>query len=84
MSDWIHEPHNTEFLSKTIPKNNRYNNKILGAIGNKESENDLVWIILQAHQFNWKKVNIPKFKGHGTDLMSILYADPNHRKFFYY
>ena len=31
---------------------------------------------------SWKKVNIPKVKRDGTDLMSILYADPNHREKF--
>ena len=47
-----------------------------------ESENDVVWITLQAHQSKWKRVIIPKFQGDGTYLMSIFYADPNHREKF--
>ena len=45
-----------------------------------ESENDVVCITLQDHQFKWKKVNISKVGGYGTDLMSIFYAYPNHRE----
>ena len=56
--------------------------KNLGAIGKRKSENDLVWITLQFRQFNWKKVNITKVKGDGTDAMSILYNIPNHRETF--
>ena len=51
----------------------------MGAIGKRESKNDVVWITLQARQFKWKKLNIPKVKGYGTDLMSIFYSDTNHR-----
>ena len=47
-----------------------------------EYENDVVWIILQARQFKWKKVKIPKVKGYGTDAMSILYDNTNHREKF--
>ena len=50
----------------------------LGAIEKRESENDVMWITLQAHQLKWKKVTITKLKRDGTDLMFILYADPNH------
>ena len=56
--------------------------KILGAFGKRESENDVVCITLQVLQFKWKKVNIPKVKGDGTDLMSIFYANPNNRETF--
>ena len=50
------------------------------AIGKRKSENDVVWITLKALQFRWKKVNIPKVKGYGTDAMSILYNNPNIRE----
>ena len=40
------------------------------------------WITLQALQFRWKKVNIPKVKGDGTDAMSILYDNTNNREMF--
>ena len=52
----------------------------MGAIGKRESENDVVWITLQARHFRWKKVKIPKLKGDRTDAMSILYDNPNHRE----
>ena len=52
-------------------------------IGKREYENDVVWIILQAHQFKWKKLIITEMKGDGTDLMSIIYANPNHREKFF-
>ena len=67
-------------LAKISRKKDRYNKKILGAIGKREYENDVVWITLQARQFKWKKVNIPKVKGYGTDAMSIFYDNPNHRE----
>ena len=54
------------------------------AIGKRESENDVMLITLQARQLKWKKVNIPKVKGDETDLMSIFYADPNHREKCFY
>ena len=50
----------------------------LGAIGKRESENDVVWITLQAHKFSWKKVNIPKVKVYETDEMSIFHNNPNN------
>ena len=56
--------------------------KKLVTIGKRESENDMVWITLQARQFKWKKVNIPKLKEDGTDAMSIIYENPNHRRKF--
>ena len=71
------------YLEKFPRKKYRYNNKCLGAIEKRESENDVVWITLQSHQFKRKKVNITKVKGYGTDLMSTLYADPNHREKFF-
>ena len=55
----------------------------MGAIGKRESENDVVWITLQSHQFKWKKVKIPKVKVDGTDAMSILYDNPNHKEIFF-
>ena len=54
----------------------------LGAIGKKESENDVVWITLQYRQFRWNNVTITKVKRDGTDLMSISYADINHKEKF--
>ena len=54
----------------------------MGAIGKRESENYVWWITLQARQFIWKELIISKVKGYGTDLMSIFYADTNHRKKF--
>ena len=54
----------------------------MGAIGKREPENDVMWITLQAHQFKWKELNIPKGKGDGAHLMSIFYTDPNHRETF--
>ena len=51
----------------------------MGAIGKREYENDMLWIIIQARQFKWKKVNIPKVEGDGTDTMSIFYKNPNNR-----
>ena len=56
--------------------------KKLGAIGKMESENDVVWITLQAHQFNWKKVKIPKVKGDGTETISMFYENPNQMERF--
>ena len=41
-----------------------------------------MWITLQSCQFKWKKVNIPKVKGYGTDAMSIFYYNPNNREEF--
>ena len=54
----------------------------MGAIGKRDSENDVVWITLQARQLKWRKVNIPKVKGYGTDAMSIFYDNPNHLESF--
>ena len=54
----------------------------MGAIGKRESENDVVWNTMQVHQFKWKKVKIPKVKIDGTDIMSILYENTNHREKF--
>ena len=54
----------------------------MGAIGKREYENDVVWTTLQACQFRWKKVNIPKMKGDGTDTMYIFYDNPNNREMF--
>ena len=67
-------------LEKFAKKKERYDKKILGAIGKKESENDVVRITLQSHQFKLNNVIIPKVKGDGTYLMSISYANPNHRE----
>ena len=53
------------------------------AIEKKESENDVVCITLQAQQFKWKNVTIAKLKVDGAKLMSIFYADPNHREEFF-
>ena len=58
-------------------------NKKLVAIGKNKSENDVVWIKLQPLQFKWNKVNIPKVKGYGTDAMSIIYDNSNHREEFF-
>ena len=54
----------------------------MGAIGNRESENYVVWITLQSPKFNWKKEKIPKVKGDGTDTMYILNNNPKHREKF--
>ena len=51
-----------------------------GVIGKRESENDVVWITLQARHFRWKNVNIPKVKGYGKDAMSVFYNNPNHKE----
>ena len=66
LSDWIHHPHDSTFLGKIFTKKDRYNKNVLGDIGKRESENDVAWITLQAHQFNWKKATITKAKGYGT------------------
>ena len=66
-------------LANTPWKKDRYNEKNLGAIGKREYENVVVWITLQARQFKWRKVNISKVKGYGTDFMSIFYNNTNHR-----
>ena len=39
-------------------KEDRYDKKVLGSIGKRESEDNIVWITLQARQFKWKKVTI--------------------------
>ena len=44
-----------------------------------KSENDVVWITLQARQFKWKEVKNPKVKRNGTDAISIFYKNTNHR-----
>ena len=54
----------------------------MGAIGKRESENEVVWIKLRSRELNWKKVRVTKVKGYGRGLMFIFYADPNHRYFF--
>ena len=64
-------------------KKDGYDKKLLGEIGKRESENDVVWITLQDRQFKWKKVTIPKVKEDGTDLIYILYANTNHREKFF-
>ena len=46
----------------------------------KESENDVVWIILQSRNFEKEKETIPKVEGDVTYLISIFYADPNYRE----
>ena len=66
-----------------MPKKRIGTIKTLGEIGKKEYENNVVWITLQARQFKWKKLIIPKVKGDGTDLISIFYANPNHREKFF-
>ena len=48
----------------------------------QEYENDVVWIILKCQQFKWKKVNISELKVNWTDMMSIFYANTNHREKF--
>ena len=80
MSDWIHHPHDSALIGKRILEKDRYNNNFVGAIRKWESENDVVWITLQACQFNWKNANIPKVKGYGIDTMSIFYNNPNHKE----
>ena len=40
------------YLEIYPPQKDRYNKKILGAIGKRKSKNDVVWITLQDHQFN--------------------------------
>ena len=67
------------YLAKFHQKKDGYNKK-LGEIGKREYENDVGWITLQARQFKWKKVNIQKVEGDGTDTMSIFYNNPNHRE----
>ena len=54
----------------------------MGTIGKRESENDVVWITIQYHQFRWKKLNIPKVKVYGKEEMSIFYDNPNNRETF--
>ena len=83
MSDWIHQPHNSEFLGNPYPRKRIGTIRNLGAIGKREYENDVVWITLQYRQFKWKKVKIPKVKGYGTDAMSILYDNTNRRETFF-
>ena len=39
----------------------------------------MVWITLQARQIRWKKVNIPKVNGYGTEKMYLFYENTNHR-----
>ena len=79
----MRQHHDSAFLGNNFPKKDRYDKKLLGTIGKRVSENDVVWITLQTRQVKWKKVTIPKVKGDGTDLMYIFYANPNHRgKFF--
>ena len=46
------------------------------------SENDVVWITLQARQFNWKRVTITKVEGDDSNLMPIFYTNTNHRETF--
>ena len=67
-------------LAEIYQKQDRDNKKILGAIGNREYKNDVVWITLQSLRVKWNKVNISKMKGDRTDLMSIFYSNPNHRE----
>ena len=69
-------------LENFIRKKDGYDN-FLGEIGKRESENEVVWITLQARKFEWKKVTIPKLKEYETDLVSIFYADPKHRENFF-
>ena len=64
-------------------KKDRYSKKILGAIGKMESEDDVVWIIIQARQLKCKKGTIPKIKEDGKDLIFIFYANPNHKEKFF-
>ena len=64
-------------------KKDRYNKKNLGAIEKRGSENEVVWITLQARQFKWKKLNILKVKGYGTESMYIFYSNPNHQERFF-
>ena len=78
MLDWIQQPHGSALLGKIPRKKDWYNKIFLGATGKREYENDVVWITLQARQFKWKKVNIPKVKGYEIDLMSIFYVDSNN------
>ena len=52
----------------------------MGAIGKRESENDVVWITLQARQFRGEKLNITKVKLYGTDTMSVFYDNNYHRE----
>ena len=69
-------------LENNSRNKDRYDRKLLGAIDKRESENKVVWITLQALQFKWNKLTIPKFKVDGTDLMSKFYVNTNHRFFF--
>ena len=57
--------------------------KKLGAIGKRESENDVIWSTFQVRQFRWKKVKNQKVKGYGTDAMSLFYNNPIHREKFF-
>ena len=70
-------------LAKFSREKDRYSLKEVGAIGKKGSENDVVWITLQARQFRWKRVNIPKVKGDGTDAMSISTTIPTIGESFF-
>ena len=67
-------------LANFARKKDRHNKKLFGVIGKREYENYVVRITLQVRQLKWKKVTIPKVKGDGAYLMSIFYADPNHKE----
>ena len=55
----------------------------MDAIEKRKSENEVVWISLQARQLKCKNAIIPKLKGDRTDLMFIFYADPKRREKFF-
>ena len=56
---------------------------MIGAIGNRETVDDVVWISLQASNFKWKDVEIPIINDDESDTMSTFYNDMKNRdKFF--
>ena len=56
---------------------------IIGAIGNRETVDDVVWISLSTSHFKWKDVEIPVIQKDESDLMSTFYSDRKNREKFF-
>ena len=75
--------HSLGIYATSARRRDMWDKHMIGAIGNRETVDDVVWISLQASNFKWKDVEIPIINDDESDTMSIFYNDMKNRdKFF--
>ena len=75
--------HSVGIYATSARKRDMWDKHMIGAIGKRETEDDVVWISLATSHFKWKDVVIPTIESDESDLMSTFYNERKNRgKFF--